>query len=249
MNASRVLIVDSNEAAREIIAKFLTDAGCEVTQAASGAEALAVLDSSGEHDLMLTDLAMAGMDGAPLLQHAKVSYPDMPVIICTGNDPAVAPEAVRQGAYDYLARPFQREQVLMVLARALEYRRLKLENRAYHSKLESAAVSRSDQLSQALTDLERSYDLTIEIAADLQSLKDSASAVHARYVTAFTIALARAMGMSGEKIRDMARAAILHDIGMIAVPDGIIHKPGPLTGRKAGAQGRRPKGGSKKYFR
>lgn len=229
MSASRVLIVDSEKAARALVAKLLADAGHVVSQAANAAEALAVLSSSGEHDLMIADLPVPGTDGAALLQHIRESYPNMPVIICTGNNSSVALEAVRQGAYDYLPKSFKSEQLLVAIDRALEYRRLKLENRTYQAKLESAAVSRADQLSHAMTELERSYDLTIEIATDLQGLKDSASIVHARYVTAFTIALARAMGVSGEKIRAMARAAILHDIGMIAVPDTIIHKPGPLT--------------------
>ena len=230
MSASRVLIVDGEESLAKLIANTLAEAGHDVSQVASGAEALAVLGSGGEYDLVLSELAMAGMDGVALLQHCQERYPDMPVIICTGtNDASVALDAIRRGAYDYLLRPFESEQLLAITGRALEYRRLKLENRAYQSNLETLAGSRTEQLRQAMTDLERSYDITLEIAVDLQGLKDSASGVHARRVTAFCIALSRAMGLSGEKIRVVGRAAILHDIGMIAVPDGIVHKPGPLT--------------------
>ncbi|MBZ5530609.1 MAG: response regulator [Acidobacteriia bacterium] len=230
MSASRVLIVDGEESLAKLIANTLAEAGHEVTRVASGAEALAVLGSSGEYDLMLSELAMPGMDGVALLQHCKERYPDMPVILCAGtNDASVALDAIRRGAYDYLLRPFEDEQLLAITGRALEYRRLKLDNRVYQSNLESLVAARTQQLHDAMIDLERSYDTTIEIAADLQGLKDSATGVHARRVTAFTIALGRALGLDGEKIRVVARAAILHDIGMIAVPDAIIRKPGPLS--------------------
>jgi len=233
MTASRVLIIEGDGAASQLAAKWLSEADYVVSHAADAKEAWAVLSASGEHDVVLADLSTIepGAKGgsAALLQQIKSSFPDTPVIVCAAEATGAAMDSVRHGAYDDLAKPLQRDPLLLTVARAVEYRRLKQENRAYQSKMEFVAVARSEQLVQAMTDLERSYELTIEIAADLQGLKDSSSIIHARYVTAFTIALARAMRLDGEKIRSVARAAILHDIGMIAVPDAIIHKPGPLN--------------------
>lgn len=91
------------------------------------------------------------------------------------------------------------------------------------------AVARTEQLRQAMTDLERAYDITLEALGDALDLKDTETEGHSKRVTAFTIALARAMGLSQDKIRMIARGAFLHDIGKMAIPDAILRKPGKLT--------------------
>ena len=115
------------------------------------------------------------------------------------HDISVALAAIRNGAYDYLLKPFEREQLLAMVRRALENRRLKLENRAYQSNLESLVAARTEQLRQAMTDLERSYDITLEALGDALDLKDAETEGHSKRVTAFTIAIARAMGLPATK--------------------------------------------------
>jgi cyclic di-GMP phosphodiesterase len=230
MAIERILVVDDEEPIREIISSMLSAAGYKTRQAASGMEALAVLNSTGEFELMLSDLMMAELDGIALLERSKEKYPDMPVIMVTAvHDISVALAAIRNGAYDYLLKPFEREQLLAMVRRALEHRRLKLENRAYQSNLESLVGARTEQLRQAMTDLERSYDITLEALGDALDLKDAETEGHSKRVTAFTIAIARAIGLSGDKIRVIARGAFLHDIGKMAIPDLILLKPGALT--------------------
>ena len=209
---------------------MLNAAGYKTRQAASGMEALATLNAHGEFELVLSDLMMAELDGIALLARAKEKYPDMPIIMVTAvHDISVALAAIRNGAYDYLLKPFEREQLLNIVRRALENRRLKLENLAYQSNLESLVAARTEQLRQAVNDLERSYDITLEALGDALDLKDSETEGHSKRVTAFTIAIARAMGLSGERIRVLARGAFLHDIGKMAIPDAILRKPGVLT--------------------
>ena len=112
--------------------------GYSCRQAGSGLEALAVLESGEEFELMLTDLMMAELDGIGLLERTKERFPDMPVVMVTAvHDISVALAAIRNGAYDYLLKPFEREQLLATVRRALENRRLKLENRAYQTNLET----------------------------------------------------------------------------------------------------------------
>lgn len=230
MTTERILVVDDEEPIREIISSMLTAAGYKTRQASSGMEALAVLNSNGEFELVLSDLMMAELDGIALLERAKEKYPDMPVIMVTAvHDISVALAAIRNGAYDYLLKPFEREQLLAIVRRALEHRRLKLENRAYQSNLESLVAARTEQLRQAMNDLERSYDITLEALGDALDLKDAETEGHSKRVTAFTIAIARAMGLSGERIRVIARGAFLHDIGKMAIPDAILRKPGALN--------------------
>src|ERR1700756_1465378 len=230
MATERILVVDDEEPIREIISSMLSAAGYKTRQAASGMEALALLNSHGEYELMLSDLMMAELDGIALLERSKEKFPDMPVIMVTAvHDISVALAAIRNGAYDYLLKPFEREQLLAMVRRALEHRRLRLENRAYQSNLESLVAARTEQLRQTMTDLERSYDITLEALGDALDLKDAETEGHSKRVTAFTIAIARAMGLSGDKIRVIARGAFLHDIGKMAIPDAILRKPGALT--------------------
>jgi putative nucleotidyltransferase with HDIG domain len=225
----RILVVDDEEPIREIVASMLGTAGYACKQAASGMEALSVLTSGEEFELMLSDLMMADLDGIGLLERTKEKYPDMPVVMVTAvHDISVALAAIRNGAYDYLLKPFEREQLLNTVSRALENRRLKVENRTYQTNLESLVKARTDQLQAAMANLERSYDITLETLGDALDLKDRETEGHSKRVTAFTIAIARAMGLPREQINTIARGAFLHDIGKIAIPDKILNKPGKL---------------------
>jgi cyclic di-GMP phosphodiesterase len=225
----RILVVDDEEPIREIVASMLGTAGYACKQAASGMEALAVLTSGEEFELMLSDLMMADLDGIGLLERTKEKYPDMPVVMVTAvHDISVALAAIRNGAYDYLLKPFEREQLLNTVSRALENRRLKVENRTYQTNLEVLVKARTDQLQTAMANLERSYDITLETLGDALDLKDRETEGHSKRVTAFTIAIARAMGLPREQINTIARGAFLHDIGKIAIPDSILKKPGKL---------------------
>ena len=226
----RILIVDDEEPIREIVASMLGTAGYLCKEAGSGMEALSILTSGEEFELMLSDLMMADLDGIGLLERTKEKYPDMPVVMVTAvHDISVALAAIRNGAYDYLLKPFEREQLLNTVSRALENRRLKVENRIYQTNLESLVKARTDQLQRAMAELERSYDITLEALGDALDLKDAETEGHSKRVTAFTIAVARAMGLSGERIRVIARGAFLHDIGKMAIPDAILRKPDKLN--------------------
>jgi putative nucleotidyltransferase with HDIG domain len=229
MPADRILIVDDEDSIREVVSSMLSSSGFACTQAQSGREALALLQSGEEFELMLSDMMMPVMDGEALLAATKERFPDIPVVMVTAmHDISIALNAIRNGAYDYLLKPFDREQLLATVRRALENRRLKLENRKYQTELESLVTARTEQVRQALASLERSYDITLEALGNALDLKDAETEGHSKRVTAFTIAIARAMGISGDQIRVIARGAFLHDIGKMAIPDAILRKPGAL---------------------
>jgi putative nucleotidyltransferase with HDIG domain len=154
----------------------------------------------------------------------------MPVVMVTAvHDISVALTAIRNGAYDYLLKPFEREQLLATVSRALENRRLKMENRNYQLNLESLVEARTDQLQAALEELKRSYDITLEVLGEALDYKDRETEGHSKRVTAYTMAIASRMGVPKEQIETIARGAFLHDIGKMAIPDNILNKPGKLT--------------------
>jgi putative nucleotidyltransferase with HDIG domain len=111
----------------------------------------------------------------------------------------------------------------------IENRQLKMESSNYHLNLESLVEARTDQLQAAMGNLERSYDITVEALGDALHLRDAETEGHSKRVTAFTIAIARQMGLASVQIHVIARGAFLHDYGNIAVPDAILRKPAKLT--------------------
>jgi len=233
----RILVVDDDESISEIMSSMLSHAGFECHSVTSGQEAIAELQSDGNYALMLSDLAMEGMDGFALLDRIRRIHPQMPVVMVTAvHDISVALAAMRSGAYDYLLKPFERDQLLATVRRALENRRLKMENLAYQNKLETLVSARTELLQRALSELEgamreleRSYDVTLEALGDALDLKDAETEGHSKRVTAFTMAIARAMELPSERVRVIARGAFLHDVGKMAIPDAILRKPGRLT--------------------
>jgi putative nucleotidyltransferase with HDIG domain len=96
-------------------------------------------------------------------------------------------------------------------------------------QLEQLVQERTAQLSDALERLEQSYDDTLDALGGALNLKDAEAEGHCQRVTAFTISIARAMGVPQQMLPSIARAAFLHDIGKMAIPDSILRKPGPLT--------------------
>src|SRR5687768_9834632 len=123
----RILVVDDESNARTALAELLRDEGYAVETAADGFKALPKLDDFGP-DLVLTDLKMPGMDGIELMGKARLADPERVVVVMTAFgsvDTAVA--AMRQGATDYLTKPINVEELVLVLERALERRRLRAE--------------------------------------------------------------------------------------------------------------------------
>jgi len=101
--------------------------------------------------------------------------------------------------------------------------------RSYVVNLEKLVTARTEELHQTLKDLERSYDIALQALGDALDLKCAETEGHSKRVTVYTIAMARAMSLPGEKIRVVARGAFLHDIGKMAIPDSILRKPAALT--------------------
>src|ERR1700678_1927770 len=230
MSDQRILVVDDETAVRDTVCTILAQAGYDCLPVTSGRDALSVLRANESISIVLSDLIMEGMDGLTLLSRMKQEHPEIPVVMVTAvHDISVALAAIRNGAYDYLLKPFEKEQLLVMVRRALETRRLRLENLAYQTKLESLVSARTEMLRKALSDLERSYDITLEALGDALDLKDAETEGHSKRVTAFTIALARGAGSPAHQIRIIARGAFLHDVGKMAIPDAILRKPGRLS--------------------
>jgi putative nucleotidyltransferase with HDIG domain len=226
---AQILVVDGGAQSRTQMASVLEIEGYGVRLASSGHHALELLEGESV-DLVLTDMMMLDSSGLDLLERIRRQYPELPVVMVTAlNSLSVAVDAMRRGACDYLVKPLEGEQLLDAVARALDRRHALQESHHYRQNLEEAVARRTEMLRLAVEDLEHSYDVTLEALGDALDLKDAETEGHSKRVTAYTIALARAMGISAEEIKVIARGAFLHDVGKMAIPDHILLKPSKLN--------------------
>jgi len=156
----RLLVVDDEEPQRVMLSKILTRAGFDVTTAADGREALTRL-GAGSFDLLLTDQRMPALDGLELLQEARRLHPDLPVVLMTAyGSVSRAVEAMKLGAADYLSKPFERDELLVVLEKSLRQRRLEDEVATLRGVLKNRyrldnIIGRSEPMQQVFSLIER----------------------------------------------------------------------------------------------
>lgn len=221
-NKGQVLVVDDEIYIQEILKATLEDAGFECVVASNAESALAAL-ASQSFDLAFTDIRMPGKQGTELLQNIKAAYPDVVVIIVTAVDSAsMAIQSMHMGAYDYIIKPFNLEQVLLSAYRALDKRRLENANREYQRYLVQTADERAAETRRLF------YSMT-QVLIHLLDLKIPFNVGHALRVAEKSRYVARELGMTDDGVRKVYLAALLHDVGMILVEDILLNKQGALT--------------------
>jgi response regulator RpfG family c-di-GMP phosphodiesterase len=239
-----LLIVDDEAVIREVLTERLSTAGYPCEAVGSSAEALAKLRNGGGFCLVLSDIDMPGGNGIALLREIKKTYPDIDVVMVTGMlDLDTAISSIRMGASDYITKPFNLDQVLLTVERALEKRRLTLENRQYQHSLEVMVEERTHELVGKSAEVERlyrelktaferirsTYETTLEALMEALDTRDTETQGHSRRVSEYTVTVARHLGVQEPELTQMRWGALLHDVGKIGVPDAILRKPGPLT--------------------
>jgi DNA-binding NtrC family response regulator len=159
---ARILVVDDERIALRNLEHILTREGYEVTTTQSGGQALSLLDD-WPFDLVLTDLKMDKVDGLEVLRRCKARYPDIEVILITAFATLeTAVQAMKEGAFHYVAKPFRLEEVRRSVAEALEKRRLKRENQALREQL--AAIQGRARLVTRDGSMHKLLDMARQIA-------------------------------------------------------------------------------------
>lgn len=229
MAHERILIVDDDPAVKNETADVLSQKGYAPVTARDAHDALAYLERDHTFHLVLSEIVLNGVDGGRVIQRMLKIANSAPVIVITGlHDINTVIASMRSGVYDYLLKPVAPSALIDSVRRALHHRRNTAQISLDKEHLEKLVVSRTDLLYAAIADLEQAYDITLEALGDALDLKDAETEGHSRRVTAYTIALARAMGLKGNDIRIVSRGAFLHDIGKMAIPDAILLKSGKL---------------------
>jgi putative two-component system response regulator len=233
---ARVLIVDDEPGIGEALTATLVDNGarCMVAHTASQATALLRQES---FSIVLTDINLPGESGLDFVMHLVDDYPDLaPLMITRRSDPNLASIVLEMGVYGYILKPFQPSQVVIDVANALQRRKLEIENRRHQRRLELMIQSRTLELSgavcdlaQAQRDLRSSREETINRLSIASELRDDATARHIKRMSNYCRTIARLAGEPPDRCEQIRLAAVMHDVGKIGIPDGILLKPGPLT--------------------
>jgi putative two-component system response regulator len=226
---ANILIVDDEIIVREGLALKLTSLGYDCQCCENGYAAFDLLEQK-KFDLVLADVLMPEFEGGAFLKKAMSLCPDIAVILVASVvDIEMAVDSLKDGAYDYINKPFSLEEVSISVARALEKRRLLIDNQNYQRILEEQVASRTRQLKEALRVLEHTYHSTLVALSRALDSRDADSDGHSLRVTVYAKRLAKKIGLNEEDTRILEHGVLLHDIGKIGIPDNLLRKPGPLS--------------------
>lgn len=218
----RCLIVDDEPRIRGALARLLESAGYECRQAESALAALAAMERES-FPVVLTDVRMPGQDGVFLLHQIRERWPDVAVLLLTAvAEVETAVACLQAGAFDYIPKPFQADEVRARVAQALDKRRLVLENREYQAHL-------TELVDQQSLRIEELFLEGVQTLAYALEAKDAYTKGHSARVAAYAGRIAGVLGLSEPDIQLIELGADLHDIGKIGVREAVLRKPSRLT--------------------
>ena len=222
---ARILIVDDEANNVEILQRVLQRAGFERIETTQDPREVSDLYVRFRPDLILLDLHMPHMDGLAVMEElnqiAEASY--LPILMLTGDVSQEAKqEALSRGAKDFLNKPFHADEVLLRIATLLETRFLYLQIQSQNQILEAKVRERTRELEAAQIEI-------IERLAKAAEFRDDNTGQHTERVGQMAALLAKQIGLPDSQVALMRRAAPLHDVGKIGIPDTILLKLGKLT--------------------
>lgn len=216
-NPSRILIVDDEEDVRGILKYGLINSGYDCISAASGVEALEILNNT-HVDVVVSDINMPNMSGLELVRRAKDRY-DIDFIIMTGYvEDFNYEDIIGMGATDFIQKPIGLMEFIARLRRVV----LERTTRAERNQAISALKTNLEKFQRAMEGIIQAIATTVEI-------RDPYTAGHQERVAALSCAIAEYMKLDSEMIYGLRMAAVLHDFGKIAIPAEILSRPGPLS--------------------
>jgi ribonuclease P protein subunit RPR2 len=233
----RILLVDDEPALRELLRATFEGADVTVDEAESGVEAEARIRRR-RPDVIVLDLRMPGMSGAELCKRLKAEErtKDIPVVLLTGADPEEARHAQRAGAAALVHKPFSPLDLLAVVERVSG--RTPVARRPRRAKPADQELVLYARDLRHMLDIERgqralleeSYLATVTSLAGALESRDTRTGAHSLRVQRYALELLELIDPGGvERDPGLQYGFLLHDIGKIAIPDGILQKPGPLS--------------------
>ncbi|MGH2805948.1 MAG: response regulator [Actinomycetota bacterium] len=230
-----LLVVDDEEQIRRILKRTLEKQGFRCHLAKSADEAKETLAAT-PFALVLSDVNMPGESGIELIKAIVRDYPDTATLMCTGiDDPNIANVALEIGAYGYVVKPFEANEILIAVMNALRRRSLEIENRDHRDHLEQMVKARTTDLWTAISELEHaqkeirlSREETIQRLSIAAEFRDQETASHIKRMSLYCALVAERLGTEPQRCEMIRLSSVMHDVGKIGIPDHILLKPGPL---------------------
>lgn len=223
-----LLLIEDDLDLGPLLKRMLERGGYEVTLATS-AERAGELIAERSFALAICDINLPGISGLELLELIGGDDPQLPVVIASGvGDLATGALATERGAYGYLVKPFDQEQLLITVANALHRSRLELAKREDGRRLERTVEVRTRELRLAISELTDSRKETITRLMRALEMRDGETGAHIERIGRLAESLALWAGLERERAEMIGLAAPMHDIGKIGISDRILLKPGPL---------------------
>jgi putative two-component system response regulator len=223
---SRILILDDQAENVLLLDRTLRSAGYKHIQTLTDSRKALTTFTEFQPDLVATDLRMPYIDGYSLLKQLRMWVPAgtyIPVLVLTADNSRQAKqEALSLGAKDFLTKPIDLAEALLRIYNLLETRWLHVELKKHSETLEQKVRARTEDLEQAQLEILQRLALAAEY-------RDDCTGQHTQRVGEQAALLARGIGLPKDHIELIRRAAPLHDVGKIGIPDGILLKPDKLT--------------------
>ncbi len=224
-----VLVVDDEEAIRNAVRKYLVREGYEVALAATGEEALEILERQKITGILL-DVNLPGTNGIDLVPRIMELEPTVAVLMLTAvNDATSAALCMQRGALDYLIKPIDLAHLGSAIRRALERRQSQLEGEQLTHLLKEEVAHRVAERSVAQATQERISVATLEALVNALEAKDPYLRGHSARVADLSAGVAAHLERPDEEIEAIRTAGRLHDIGKIGIREEVLNKEGPLT--------------------
>jgi putative two-component system response regulator len=225
----RILVVDDEPATRETIESYLVHRGYEVVTVGAGQEALGIL-ARQKISCMLADARLFGTGAGELLSRSLERDPNLAILVSSSAHSAdEAVQYLQYGAMDYLTKPIDPAYLEAALQRALRRREELIRDRGVTRLLKEEVVNLGAELARERAKVKGLTVATLEALVAVVEARDSWFAGHSLRVAQLAASIAAEMGRSDEEVEQVRHAGLLHDIGMIAVPEGLLSKEGPLT--------------------
>jgi putative nucleotidyltransferase with HDIG domain len=226
---ARLLVVDDEPDIVAFTREILVTRGYQVLGLSDSREVSRHFETF-RPDACIFDFRMPHQTGSDLLDLVKRKDPTVEVIFLTAQDEAsLAVDLMKRGAMDFLLKPVELNQLLLSIGRALEHRRLIVENEKYRLHLEQLVMEKTDALNEALTGLNHVHTATLDALSMALDFRDQSTSGHSRRVADLTAGAARGMGIKDAALIQIEHGALLHDIGKLRIPESILWKPAKLT--------------------
>jgi putative two-component system response regulator len=226
---SNVLVIDDDDGVRDVLAAWVEADGCQPVLVGSAEAALSIAEQQPVA-VALCDVQMPGHDGFWFVEQVQSRHPDLAVVLVTGvHDVDWALRGLQHGVVDYLLKPFDQRSLSRALENGMRQHRLRRADRLLREQRTSELRGRHARLIEAMTRLQVATMEQVEAALDLVAFRNDVQREHSLRVRSLAVTLATALRLPASQIDALAQAALLHELGRLVLPDGLLGKTGELS--------------------